>query len=83
MRAERQGRRSLANPQLDDAIQALEHAIAALVAARQAMRRRGASTAALEANRLELGRRQRQLACAHIGRHVPSSASCEEELLAA
>jgi hypothetical protein len=56
---------------LEDAIQALEETIRALVAERQAMRTRGAGREELEANRLELARRQQQLSYALIGCHLP------------
>ena len=57
----------------DAQIRELQETIGALVAERQALRSTGAGRAALEANRLELGRRQRQLAYAAIGRHCGTS----------
>ena len=51
-------------------VQALEATIEALVAERQELRRRAAGRDELEANRLELARRQRQLSQAVIGRHL-------------
>jgi hypothetical protein len=57
-------------------LDALQESIDALVAERQELRSAGAGRAALEENRLELGRRQRQLASAAIGLHT-------NELLAA
>jgi hypothetical protein len=58
---------------LDWAIRELQEAIDVLVAERQALRSAGAGRAALEDNRLELGRQQRLLALALIGRHGPPS----------
>jgi hypothetical protein len=49
----------------DAAIRELRDAIDALVATRQELRSAGAGRAALEENRLELGRLQRQLGSAH------------------
>ncbi len=56
---------------LEGAIHALEKTIAALVEERQRLRDRGAGRPALEANRLDLGRRQRELSYALIGCHLP------------
>jgi hypothetical protein len=58
----------------DDAIHALETSISALVLERQEMRASYADAEELESNRLELVRRQQQLSCALIARHLPSSA---------
>lgn len=56
---------------LDDAIEALERLIGALVIERQELRAAHAGHAELESNRLELNRRQQQLSYALIGRHLP------------
>ena len=56
---------------LDAQIRALQESIESLVARRQELRSAGAGRKALEENRLELGRRQRQLASALIDRHSP------------
>jgi len=53
---------------LERATLELQDEIEALVAKRQALRSAGADRAALEANRLELGRLQRQLSYAALGR---------------
>ena len=58
----------------DDAIHALETSISALVLERQEIRASYADAEELESNRLELVRRQQQLSCALIARHLPSSA---------
>jgi hypothetical protein len=58
---------------LDARIRELQKTIGALVAERQALRSAGSGRTALEENRLELGRRQRQLAFALIDRHGPAS----------
>jgi hypothetical protein len=49
----------------DAAVRKLREAIDALVAERQKLRSAGAGRAALEENRLELGRLQRQLGSSH------------------
>jgi hypothetical protein len=51
-------------------LNALQESIDALVAERQELRSAGAGRAALEENRLELGRRQRQIASAAIGLRI-------------
>jgi hypothetical protein len=58
----------------DDAIHALETSISALVLERQEMRASYADPEELESNRLELVRRQQQLSCALITRHLLFSA---------
>jgi hypothetical protein len=52
--------------QIPDAIRAHQEALGGLVSERQALRARGASPDELEANRLEIGRCQRQLSYAAI-----------------
>ena len=56
--------------QLQDRIRTLEEAIDALVVERQALRARGAGSGELEANRLEIGRLQRQLSYTAVGGHL-------------
>jgi hypothetical protein len=51
-------------------VQSLREAIVILVAERQTMRERGADRRALEANRLDLGRVQRDLSDALIELHL-------------
>jgi hypothetical protein len=51
-------------------VECLVAALGALVAERQAMRDRNAGRVALESNRLEVVRRQRQLSKALIDRHL-------------
>ena len=63
----------------DPQIRELQESIDALVAERQELRSAGAGRAALEENRLELGRRQRQLAAAAIGLHRPASGPGEAQ----
>ena len=64
----------------DVAIHALETSISALVLERQEMRVSYADAEALESNRLELVRRQQQLSCALIARHLPFSAPRDARL---
>jgi hypothetical protein len=66
----------------EDPIKTLQEAIAVLVAERQALRAQGAKHHELEANRLELVRRQQQLSRALIGIHLPESV-LPNDLLAA
>jgi hypothetical protein len=73
------GRRTTVRNRLDAQLRELQEAIAALVAERQALRSARAIHAALEANRFELGRRQRQLAYAAIGRYRGTSGSGEAQ----
>jgi hypothetical protein len=61
---------------LDTTITQLREQICALVVARQEMRAHRATPEALEANRLELGSRQRQLSCALVERSLPGSNAC-------
>ena len=51
-------------------VQSLREAILTLVAERQALRERGADILTLEANRLDLGRLQRELSDALIECHL-------------
>ena len=64
----------------DAAIRELQEAIDELVAERQALRSVGAGHETLEANRLELGRRLRQLASALIERHGSGAGDAHDEL---
>jgi hypothetical protein len=64
---------------VDTTIAQLRERICALVVARQEMRTRGATPEALEANRLELGSRQRQLSCALVERSLPGSNACDAQ----
>lgn len=65
---------------VETTIARLERRIGALVAARQELRARGAGRDKLEANRLALGRRQRQLSCALIEQSLPRSTACRRRL---
>ena len=51
-------------------VECLEEELRALVLARQGLRERDAGRDELESNRLEVGRRQRQLSHALIDRHL-------------
>ena len=52
-------------------VEALTLRVAALVAARQLLRERGASDSALERNRIQIARAQWELGHALIDRHLP------------
>jgi len=56
-------------------VERIDEAIRALVAERQALRRRGAGRHQLEANRHQLAHLQRQLSDALIDRHLPQRAA--------
>ena len=56
-------------------MEALSLRIYELVAERQALRARGASTASLERNRLQIARAQWELGHALIDRHLPETAA--------